>query len=84
MREEQDERPIRLDVKLATALRRIPVPWLNAAAQRFAIEPQRRRPEREKVLAAAMLDADRLQAVLADEPPAVREALSFVWRRAAG
>lgn len=78
MREEQDERPIRLDVRLATALRRIPVPWLNAAAQRFAIEPQRRRPEREKVLAAAMLDADRLQAVLADEPPAVREALSFV------
>src|SRR5690606_35278812 len=37
MREEEDERPIRPDVKLTTALRRIPVQWLNAAAQRLAI-----------------------------------------------
>lgn len=78
MREDIDERPIRLDLKLPTALRRIPVPWLNAAAGRFAIQPQRRRTEREKVLAAAMLDRDRLRSVLAAEPPAVREALDFI------
>lgn len=78
MREEEDERPIRPDVKLTTALRRIPVQWLNAAAQRLAIEPQRRRPEREKAVAAALLDSGRVRAALAEEPPAVREALDFV------
>ncbi len=78
LREEVDERPIRLDLKLATALRRIPVPWLNAAAGRFAIEPHRRRAEREKALAAAMMDPGRLKAVLAEEPPEVRKALDFL------
>jgi len=78
LREQVDEKPITLNMTLATALRRIPVQWLNAAAGRFAIPPQRRRPEREKALAAAMLNRDRLRAVLADEPPAVREALAFV------
>lgn len=80
MRAEADERPIALDVKLATALRRIPVQWLNAAAIQLAVQPQRRRPEREQALAAALLDPDRLQAVLAAEAPLVREALAFVLK----
>jgi len=77
-REEVEEKPISLDVTVAKALKQIPVQWLNAAAGYYNLAPQRRRPEREKGLAAALQDPVRLQQALSQEAREVRSALAFL------
>lgn len=78
MRDELDQKPISLDISLAAALKRIPVQWLNAAATLHRVAPARRRPQRERLLAAALRDPAQLQAALAPERPEVRAALRLL------
>lgn len=74
-REEIEEKPIALNVTLAGALRQIPVEWLNAATTVHGLPPTKRRPEREKALAAALKDPVRLRRALAAESADVRACL---------
>jgi len=80
-REEEDEKPIRPDIALLTALNRVPVQWLNAAAAAFGLPPVRLRKERARRLAEAMGNPERLRQVLAQVSPEAREALRYVLDR---
>lgn len=77
-REEEDEKPIRPNITLLTALSRVPVQWLNAAAAAFGLPPVRLRKERARRLAEAMRDPERLREVLAQVSPEARDALRYV------
>ena len=78
MRAEAEEKPISPTVSLAAALKQTPVQWLNAAAALHKLPPARRRTERERSLAAALREPERLRAVLAAEGPQVRSALRYL------
>lgn len=78
MREETEARPISLNLRLAAALKQIPVQWLNAAATIHGLVPTKRRPEREKALAAQLKDPPGVRALLAAEGEDVRAALQYL------
>ncbi|MDB4894414.1 MAG: hypothetical protein JWN15_676 [Firmicutes bacterium] len=78
MREEIEEKPISLNVRLAPAVKQVPVQWLNAAATHYGLAPTKRRAEREKALAAQLQDPERLRALLAAESDDVRAALQYL------
>ncbi|HYF91470.1 MAG TPA: hypothetical protein VD969_04410 [Symbiobacteriaceae bacterium] len=80
-REEEEEKRLQLDLRLRTALRQIPVQWLNAGAAHYHVKPVPRRPEREKLLAEAILDPAQLKRLLAAERPEVRQALRFLLEK---
>jgi hypothetical protein len=72
MREEAEDRPIRLDVTLRVALRAMPVQWLNAAAAANGTPPARLRKDREKALAEALIAPGRLAALQPESQAALR------------
>ncbi len=78
MRAEAEEKPISLKVSLRAALRRIPFPWLNAAAATHGAQPARLRRDRERALAEMLTDPAVLRRALSRESPEVRAALRFL------
>ena len=77
-REEVEERHISPTLTLRMALQQIPVEWLNAAAAAHAIGPARRREQRAKLVAAALLDQAHMRPVLSGLEPDAREALRYL------
>jgi tetratricopeptide (TPR) repeat protein len=77
-RNEVEEKPISPNIRLAAALKQIPVQWLNATASLYGLPPAKRRPERERALAGVLQEPGRLQTALASEESSVRDALRYV------
>lgn len=77
-RDAQDQRPISPEVKVGTALKQVPVQWLNAMADRYGVPSARRRPEREKHVIAALADPKQIRRALGAEAEEVCAALRYV------
>jgi tetratricopeptide (TPR) repeat protein len=75
---EVEEKPINPDLRLRTALRQIPVQWLNAVARMYHLESVPRRPERERLVAEEILDPLQLKLALSRERSEVQDALRFI------
>lgn len=80
-RRDQEEKPITVNLHLRTALRRIPVQWLNAAAAIYNAPVAKHRKDRERELAALLLVPRRVKAALEQEAAPVREAIRLVISR---
>ena len=80
-RQDQEEKPINVNLHLKTALRRIPVQWLNATAGVHGATTIRHRKDRESELAALLLSPGKVQAALQKEAASVKEAIRFIMKR---
>lgn len=65
LREQEEEKSISLQLTLASALARIPVQWLNAAAAAHGVVGVRQRKQREREVARRLQDLAHLQQVVA-------------------
>lgn len=64
LREQQEDKTISREISLASALKRVPVEWLDAAAHEHGVPTVKRRPDRERALATALLDMDHLTKIV--------------------
>ncbi|HHW13420.1 MAG TPA: tetratricopeptide repeat protein [Firmicutes bacterium] len=80
-RRQAEEKALPLELTLRRALKSLPVPWLDATAAVYQVERVPRRAERERLVADALTDPERLRRALAAEPPEVREALRLLLQR---
>lgn len=82
-REEQEDKPISLDLGLSQALRGIPVGWVNAACRAHDINPasKRLRKERARELASSLADRSRLMRSVLKLDHDEKELLRFILGR---
>ena len=78
IRETREERPISTNITVASALRCIPVQWLDAIAFVYGTEKARLRPDRESSVLARITDPEVLADVLGFESSEVRATLSYL------
>jgi|GEM_PF-372929 len=63
-RTDLEEKPVTIESKLHTSLKKLPAEWLNVICNILEIEPARQRKEREKQLYEALPDQNNLKLLL--------------------
>lgn len=79
-REEQEDKPISLNVKLSQAMRGVPAGWLNAACKAYGIGPatMRHRKERAEALTQRLTDRRHMRETVLKLELDEKEALRFI------
>lgn len=82
-REEQEDKPISLNVKLSQAMRGVPAGWLNAACKAHGIDPAaiRHRKERAEELSRHLADLGHMRETVSNLGPDEKETLRFILGR---